>query len=459
MSAMSAGTRAIPTEVVKQAARHVIIGNGPAGMIAAETLRKNAPDDDILLIGGETEAPYSRMAIPHLLAGETSEAGLALCKDRVAFERLCIRERRGRVVHVSTRTRTVKMEDGDAIPFDRLLIASGAAPRRPVIPGIDLPGVHACWTLDDARCIMRLAQPRSRVLLIGAGFIGCIVMEALASRGARLSVVERRDRVLPGMMAAGAGRIIRQWCERKGVRILTSTRVTAIGCTDFSNAAPLTARLSTGEQVRADLVVYCIGSTPHVGFLRGSGIKCLQGVIVDASMQTNIPGVYAAGDCAESFDSLTGRSQIAGVQPNAADQAYCAALNMTGKHAFQRGVRQIDVVDTMGLVSSSFGQWQGVRGGQWVEVSDERNFCYLRLEFAHDVLIGCNVVGTTEYSSVLRALTRNSVHLGEWKDRLLQNPTLLNQAYSACVEQQYMHTASAFHAPHAGAHGHFHHTA
>lgn len=456
---MSSGMKDIAADGTKNPARHVIIGNGTAGMVAAETLRKNAPDDDILLIGGETHAPYSRMAIPRLLAGEVPEAGLALCKDRAAFERLRIRERPGRAVHVSTRTRTVKMEDGDVIPFDRLLIATGAAPCRPVIPGIDLPGVHACWTLDDARRIMRLARPRSRVLLIGAGFIGCIVMAALARRGVRLTVVERRDRMLPGMMSEGAGRVIRQWCERKGVRILTSMRVGAIGSAGFSEAAPLAARLSTGERLRADLIVYCVGSAPDVGFLRGSGIKCLRGVIVDASMRTNIPGVYAAGDCAERFDSLTGGSQIAGVQPNAADQAYCAALNMTGKHAFQRGLRRIDVIDTMGLVSSSFGRWRGVRGGQWVELSDERNFRYLRLEFAHDVLIGCNVVGATQYTSVLRALIRDNVHLGRWKERLLQDPALLNQAYSACVEQRYMQAASAFHAPSMGQPGFFHRTA
>ncbi|TFV92768.1 hypothetical protein E4K72_19370 [Oxalobacteraceae bacterium OM1] len=185
--------------------------------------------------------------------------------------------------------------------------------------------------------------------------------------------------------------------------------------------------------------------------LAGSGVKTLTGVVVDASMQTNVDGIYAAGDCAETFDSLTGRSTISGVQPNAADQAYCAALNMVGKHAFQRGVRQIDVIDTLGLISSSFGQWQGVRGGQWVEVTDVRNFRYIRLEFSRDVLIGCNMVGVTEHSGILRALIQHKVHLGEWKEKLLQDPSLIKEAYTACVEQQYMERASIFHMPGATA--------
>jgi len=427
--------------------RHVILGNGPAGVIAAETLRKNAPGDDILLIGDEHTPPYSRMAIPHLLAGEIGEAGTWLRRDGNHFNRLRIAQHTGRAVHVSSRTRTVKMDDGGVIGFDRLLIATGAAPRVPAIPGIDFPGVHACWTLNDARRVMQLAHPGVRAVLIGAGFIGCIVMEALAARGVELSVVEKRDRMLPGMLSAGAGAMVRRWCERKGIRVHTSTRVTAIGSAGPEPGAPRIARLSGGEQLRADLIVYCAGTLPNVGFLKGSGIRCLRGVLVDASMQTSVQGVYAAGDCAETFDSITGRSFIAGVQPNAADQAYCAALNMAGRHAFQRGTRQIDVIDTMGLVSSSFGQWQGVRGGQWVEFADERGFRYLRLEFSRDVLIGCNAVGLTEHGTVLRSLIQHHVRLGEWKDKLLQDPGRLQDAYAACVQQQYVRQASVFHAP------------
>lgn len=422
--------------------KHVIIGNGPAGVIAAETIRKNAPADDIVMIGGEAEPPYSRMSIPHLLAGDINEAATHLRRERDYFSHLRIDEVHGRVVHVSSRTRTVKMEDGRAIAFDKLLIASGASPRVPAVPGIGRPGVHACWTLDDARGIQRLARPGAHVVLIGAGFIGCIVMEALHARGVALTVVESRDRMLPGMMGKRAGDLVQRWCEKKGVRIHTSARVVAIG-----GGAPLKMLLSNRTQLAADLVVHSAGTMPNVSFLAGSGIHCLQGVVVDAAMQTNVPGVYAAGDCAERFDTETGRRILSGVQPNAADQAYCAALNMTGRHAFQRGVRRIDVADTMGLISASFGNWQGTRGGQWVETADDRHFKYLRLEFFKDVLIGCHTVGVTEHMAILRDLIQHRIGLGEWKDRLLQNPLRLKDAYRACVERHYMDEASRFHQP------------
>jgi NAD(P)H-nitrite reductase large subunit len=423
--------------------KHVIIGNGPAGVIAAETIRKNAPEDDILLIGREPEPPYSRMAIPYLLNGDSQESGAYLRKDADHFTNLRIEQKLGVVERIDSRARKLSMKDGGAVAFDRLLIATGSSPVRPCIPGIGSSNVHTCWTLDDARRIMKLATPRARVILIGAGFIGCIVMEALAARGVRLAVVEKRGRMVPNMMGEGAGKMIKHWCEKKGVKVHISTRVTAIeaGMPRNTGGAALTARLSNGEQLQADLIVCTAGVKPNIGFLQGSGIKCLQGVLVDESMQTNVPGIYAAGDCAEAFDTESGRTVIPGVQPNAADQAYCAALNMTGRHAFQRGVRQINVLDTMGLISTSFGEWRGVSGGQWVEFCDDRNFKYLRLEFSKDVLVGSNSIGLTEHASVLQDLIRHRVALGEWKDRLLRDPTLLKEAYGACAQQQYVRQA------------------
>ncbi|TFW09901.1 NAD(P)/FAD-dependent oxidoreductase, partial [Oxalobacteraceae bacterium OM1] len=244
--------------------KHVILGNGTAGVIAAETLRKNAPADDIILIGDEAEPPYSRGAIPHLIAGEITEAGTWLRRNTDYFARLRIEQRTGRAVHLSTRTRTLKMEDGSVIAFDRLLIATGASPRPPAFHGMDLPGVHACWTLDDARRIMERAMPRARVVLIGAGFIGCIVMEALAARGVQLTVIERRERMLPSLLSDGAGRIVQKWCERKGIKVRTGTRVLAIG---GDAGGPRVVRMANGEHLQADLVVHCAGTRPNIDFL------------------------------------------------------------------------------------------------------------------------------------------------------------------------------------------------
>ena len=221
--------------------KHVILGAGPAGVIAAETLRKNAPNDEIVIIGDEPEAPYSRMAIPYLLVGRVPESGTHLRHDDQHYTKLRIALRRGRAKAVDLKTRRVLLEDGSSEAFDKLLIATGSSPVTAPIPGIRGPGVHACWTLDDARAIMKLAQPGARVLQLGAGFIGCIIMEALALRGVKLTVVEMGDRMVPRMMGPTAGRMIKDWCVAKGVTVYTGAKVEAIERGLGGHPAPLSA--------------------------------------------------------------------------------------------------------------------------------------------------------------------------------------------------------------------------
>ncbi len=194
---------------------HVILGNGPAGVIAAEQIRRLRPNDSIILIGSENSPPYSRMAIPYLLVGNISEEGTFLRKDANHFSKLKIHLKKACATQVDSGKKHVILDSGETISYDRLLIATGSKPIRPNIPGIDLPGVHPCWTLEDACAIQKIAKPGARVLQMGAGFIGCIILEALASQGVKLTVVEMGDRMVPRMMTEKAGGLIKQWVEQK----------------------------------------------------------------------------------------------------------------------------------------------------------------------------------------------------------------------------------------------------
>ena len=416
--------------------RHIILGAGPAGVIAAETIRKHAPHDEIYLVGDEPEAPYSRMAIPYLLMGNIGEAGTHLRHKGDHYERLGIQLKRNRAVRLGTEARTVHMDDGGMHAYDRLLIATGSSPATPPIPGIAGPGVHACWTLADARAIQSLARPGARVLQMGAGFIGCIIMEALAARGVKLSVVEMGDRMVPRMMGPVAGGMIKDWCVAKGVAVHTGARVDAI---ERDATQVMKVKLSTGAVLEADLVISATGVKPNIGFLQDSGVRCLVGVLTDEHLQTSVPGVYAAGDCAEAFDKVSGKTIVSAIQPNAAEQARVAALNMVGRPTELRGVTQINVLDTLGLISASFGAWDGVPGGEHVEMTDTAAGRHLSLQFGGDRLVGCNAIGWTEHVGVMRGLVEGQVPLGEWKDKLLQDPTLLMQAYLASAQAQHAH--------------------
>jgi NAD(P)H-nitrite reductase large subunit len=440
---------------------HVILGAGPAGVIAAETIRKHAPGDDITLIGEEHESPYSRMAIPYLLIGNVDEQGTHLRKSPSHFSDLKVKVLQARVSHIQVATKSVVLDSGESIAFDTLLIATGSQPVRPPIPGIESPGVHACWTLDDARAIMALAKPGARVLQLGAGFIGCIIMEALAARGVKLSVVEMGDRMVPRMMGPTAGGMIRDWCETKGVEVFTGTRVEAIeprasadvglmeklasviGLKSEKSESPaLRVRLSNGQHLDCDLLISAAGVRPAIGFLENSGISCLLGVLTDANLQTNVSGIFAAGDCAEAFDKVSGKTIVSAIQPNAAEQARVAALNMVAISrggapvAELKGVTQINVLDTLGLISSSFGEWAGVPGGEHVELTDKASGRHLSLQFKGDVMVGCNSVGWTEHVGVMRGLVEGQVKLGAWKETLMNDPTQLMAAYLASAQGQ-----------------------
>lgn len=415
--------------------KHIILGNGPAGVVAAETLRRAAPDDDILLVGNEAAPPYSRMAIPYLLEGNIDESGTYLRKSADHFEQLRISQRRGRAVAVNAEKCTVLFDDGHFENYDRLLVATGSHPVRPPIPGIDLPAVQTCWTLDDARAIADLAKPGSRVLQLGAGFIGCIIMEALVKRGVQLTVVEMGDRMVPRMMTPEAGTMIKRWVEKQGVRVVTKAGVERI---ENGRNSPLTVTLSTSEQLDCDLLIVAAGVAPNVAFLEGTPVHVAKGVLVDDTMQTSVPGIYAAGDVAEAPDLFSGRHLVAAIQPNAADQARIAALNMAGElgqgAARMKGVLAINVLDSMGMISSSFGEWQGVADGDGVELADEANGRYISLQFDGDVLVGATSIGLTQHVGVLRGLIQGRTRLGTWKDKLLQTPTRFVEAYLACQQ-------------------------
>lgn len=406
--------------------QYLIIGAGPAGVSAAETLRKLDPGASITIVGDEPEPPYSRMAIPYLLMERIDEQGTHLRDRADHFTALDIDVRQARVGKVEPDAGRVTLQDGGSIDYDRLLIATGSTPARPPIPGVDGANVSSCWTLADARAIAARAARDSRVALIGAGFIGSIILEALAMRGVRLTVIEQGERMVPRMMGAEAGGMLKRWCESHGVTVHTGARVDAI--------EPGGVRLADGVLVEADLVITATGVRPNVSFLDGSGVKVEQGVLIDRHFRTSVDGIYAAGDVAQGLDFCTGEYAVHAIQPTATDHGHLAAVNMSGREAAYEGSVNMNVLDTLGLLSCSFGRWEGVEGGDHAQLSSPDDYRYMSLQFDGDRLIGANAVGLIQHVGVLRGLIQRRTALGEWKDRLLHDPTRLMEAYMATTQ-------------------------
>lgn len=410
---------------------YVIIGAGPAGVTAADTLRKADPGSDIVMIGAEPEPPYSRMAIPYVLTGIIAEEGTYLRKEDGHYDKSAINYRQGVIASIDPKKKTLKLKDGSTQDYTKLLIATGASPVRPPIEGLDLPAVHHCWTLEDCRNIIKFADKGTNVVLMGAGFIGCIIMEALAGRGVNLTVVEALDRMVPRMMNEAAGNMVKAWCEHKGVNVHTSTKVTKLSPSKGADGS-LKVDLDNGKSIAAHLVVVATGVRSNIGFVEGAGLKTDQGILVDEFMRSSVDDIYAAGDCAQGPDFSTGGWAVHAVQPTAVDHGRIAGLNMAGKKAPFKGSLNMNVLDTVGLISASFGKWDGVKNGDHAEAIDAENFRYMRLEFDGDKIVGALSLGRTDHIGVLRGLIQTEIKLGEWKDKLIADPHLIADAYVAC---------------------------
>ena len=402
---------------------HVIIGSGPACVTAAETLRKYEPDASVTLIGAEPGPPYCRMAIPYYLAGNIAESGTFFRQQDGHYEKLGIRRLEGSVKAINTAKRSLSLAGGESVSFDRMLIATGSRPSMLPVDGMDTPGVHACWTLADARNIADRVRDGGRVVLIGAGFVACIIMQALVKRGADLTLVTGSSgRMVRSMMDPTAGGLIMRWCEDKGVRIISGCRV------DGFEDGPV-VHLNNGEALEADLIVVAAGVRPNSEFAAEAGIAAEDGIDVDEYLQTNVEGVFAAGDVARGPDFSTRTRSVHAIQPTATEHGKIAAMNMTGREVAYRGSLGMNVLDSMGLISTSFGQWQG--NGDGSVVLDEERYRYMNLQFAEDRLIGVNSVGLTENIGALRGLIQNRVRLGVWKERLTANPFRFMEAFVA----------------------------
>ena len=411
--------------------QHVIVGAGPAGVVAAEALRKLDPSASVTIVGDEPEPPYSRMALPYYLIKQIDEAGTHLRKGSNHFNDHGIDVKHDRVASVDRAGHALTLESGATLNYDKLLIATGSYPVRPPIPGMDLDGIHSCWTLEDGRNIAAKATPGAKVVLMGAGFIGCIILEALAKSGADLTVIEMEDRMVPRMMNDIAGNMIKDWCEDQGVRVHTSTRVESIE-ENSSGGDRFNVHLSTGDVIPADLVVSATGVRPNTGLIEGAGLETNLGILINERMQTSDPDIFAAGDVAEGRDFSTGDYSVMAIQPTAAEHAQLAARNMVGlEGALHRGTVNMNVLDTLGLISSSFALWMGADGGDSAELLNRERYRYLNLQFEDDVLVGATSLGLTQHVGVLRGLIQSKTRLGSWKQKLVDDPTRIMEAYLA----------------------------
>ena len=410
--------------------RHVVVGAGPAGLRAIETIRAHDANSSITLIGDESA--YSRMVLPYYLAGDIQEKAVFTGDDSY-FAGLNVETRFGaRVTSIDASGKSVSLSDGSSVGYDNLLIATGSSATRPPIDGADGAGVQNMWDIEDARNFKNSVSAGSRVVIVGAGFIGLIILDGLHGGGHTITFVELEDHILPRMINSEAAEVVEAWLEKNGVRCITGTSVSSIGQHDSHRDV----KLSNGNKMEADAVVMATGISPNLDFASGAGIATANGILVDSKMSTNVDGIYAAGDVAEGPVLHSDAKAVHAIQPTAFEHGRVAGCNMAGHEVNYAGSVGFNVVDAVGLQVASFGDWQS--DSDTTVVSSSITSVYRRLSWEGDRIVGAVMVGRASDVGALndvgmvKGFIQAGTRLGKWKDYLNNNPLDVRKPYIAC---------------------------
>jgi NAD(P)H-nitrite reductase large subunit len=379
--------------------RYVIVGNSAAGLAAAREIRRHDGNGRITLISDEPGYGYSRVMLPLYIAGKIGLRGMSIA-DRSFYRTHGIRLLRNEsATGIDPQDRQVHTSKGKTLAYDRLLIATGASPLIPDIPGKALQGVYPLRKAAEAAAIRgSLAASGGPVLIWGGGLVGLKSLEAFIARRREVHLVVSSGRILSQMLDQTASDLLLEALGKSGVKVHLQRDVRAFSGGDSLKAA----ELSDGTVVPCCLAVIGKGVTPNVGLMAGTGCSARQGLLVDSSMATSLEGIYAAGDVAEPPNLLG--DGVAAIWPMAVEGGRTAGSNMAGEPLVFQGALRMNSIEFMGTKVISAGEW---REGQVLRAVRDGGRIYRKLSHAEGRLTGFILAGDVRCAGVLTALIRN----------------------------------------------------
>ena len=387
----------------------VIIGAGPAGVSAAETLRAHDKQSELLMLSAEPYPPYSPPAmVDHFLTGSNAH----LWRAANWPEQTGVDYRNSiEVTAVQPDAHTIQFKDGSKLEYDRLVLATGGSLYAP-LEGADLPGIYNFKSLSAAEALVKKIKSgqASSAIVVGAGFIGMEIALLLRELGVAVTQIEMLDQVMSAMLDPETAGVALAMLQQRGVDVRLNTRASAF----VGNGQARGVRLQSGEVLQADLLIAATGIKPNLKLLEGSGIAHKWGITVDEHLRTNTADIYAAGDAVETADRLTGETYVHAIFPNAVEQGKVVGLNLAGFETTYDGSDRMNSLKHLGLPIMAVG----LKSGD--EVLQTRQNGHMRTIYLQDNrVVGFQLIGDIKSAGILRALMIQAENIQPYKDRLL----------------------------------------
>ncbi len=393
--------------------KYLIIGNSAAAVGAVEGIRQIDKSGQITVISSEPHHTYSRPLISYLLLGKTDRQKMRYRPDDFYSVNGCECIFGKNVLSINVKNKTVSLDDGRSICYDKLLIATGSVPFIPETEGQEkVKNSFTFMSLDDADALGKAINAGSRVLIIGAGLIGLKCAEGIAGRVKSITVVDLSDRVLSSILDAEGSEILGRHIESKGISFILGQSVLRYGENE--------ALLSKGGSVPFDVLVTAVGVRPNTSLLSAIEPSYERGIVTDDEMHTVIPDVYAAGDCTQSLDVSSGKNRVLALLPNAYRQGECAGISMAGgKKPFDRAV-PMNAIGFFGLHVVTAGSYTGEVFERKAEGS------YKKLFYDKGFLKGFIMIGDVNKAGIYTSLIQNGIPLSDIDFELVcEKPSLM----------------------------------
>lgn len=397
--------------------QYCVIGGSAAGINACESIRANDKKGDITLIADEKFALYSRCLLSYLLAGSIGEDKLKFKEDNF-FKKHKINALLGVTAEkIDVKKKEINLSNKKPLPYDKLLIATGARPKKIGIPGEDKKGVFALRTIEDARGILACSNKGvKRVAILGGGLIGMRDAYALGHKGFEVKVIVKSPQILSQMMEKEGADIIEEHIKKHKIEVVKGVAATEI----LGKVSVEAIKLDNGKKIECELVIIGKGVQPNMGMAKEADIKTDWGIIADDCLATSQKDIWTAGDVCQAKDLVTGEATVNALWPCAIEQGWVAGANMAGKKVKYEGSQSMNSLDLFGLATISIGVTKP-KGDGYEILTSKTESSYKKLVLKDNVIYGITLVDNVESAGTYGILIRNKVNVKDCKEVLLKD--------------------------------------